>query len=552
MSQSTQHRSQADLNASIAAGIAAGLLPASATLTPTSERPWPVVLLTALGAWFAAVPLLMAIGMLLGDVVRAGVGPYVVGVLVLGAAVVVMRSKGLPLFVEQLAVPALLVGGGTLAMGLYRDFHSAGGAAILLVVVLALAFALRQTWLRVLLGAVAAGLLGQALLPNWPWGRQQASMLLVLHGLLAVWLLALWLQERMVATAALVESLAAGWLLTTLLGLVWLAGATLLVGGAVGSNEAGAVLGWIAGFERHSWQATAIQAGASVLVLASAGVGALAWPTLRQFLPLAVMLVLAALAWFMPLLGAVLLALMVSATTQRWRLASACALAASWIVGAFYYQLQWPLADKAMLLVGAGLSLSALAWLGHRAAAPHATAGAVQADQAARWSLGSIALLAGALITVLVANGAIWQKQNLIAHGKPIFMALMPVDPRSLMQGDYMRLRFAAPDAHHLPLLADMGGKRPRMVVQVDARGVATVQRLHTPEQPLASNEMLLELTPKDGNWVVVTDAWFFKEGQGQAWQAAKFGEFRVLPDGRALLVGMADATLQPIAPNRP
>lgn len=548
MSPSAHPRLQAALDA----GMAAGLLPTDAKLAPSSDRPWPVVLLTALGAWFAAVPLLIAVGMLLGDVVRAGIGPYVVGALVLGAAVVVMRSKGLPLFVEQLAVPALLVGGGTLAMGLYRDFGSAGGAAILLVVVLALALALPQNWLRVLLGAVAAALLGQALLPTWPWGRPQATVLLVLHGLLAVWLLALWLQERLVTAAALLESLAAGWLLTTLVGLVWLAGNTFLVGGAVGANEAGAVLGWVAGFERHSWQATAIQTGASVLVLAAAGVGAMAWPALRQILPMAVALVLATLAWFMPLLGAVLLALMVTSTTQRWRLASACALAASWIVGAFYYQLQWPLTDKALVLAGAGGVLGALAWLGLRTVAPHATFEATHSPRTARLNWQGLALLAGTLATVLVANGAIWQKQNLIARGKPVFMALTPVDPRSLMQGDYMRLRFATLDAHQLPLLDTMGAKRPRMVLQLDARGVATVQRLHTPGQPLAPKEMLLELTPKDGNWVVVTDAWYFKEGQAQTWQAAKFGEFRVLPDGRALLVGMADAALQPIAPQQP
>ncbi|MBA3057034.1 MAG: GDYXXLXY domain-containing protein [Gammaproteobacteria bacterium] len=537
--------------ATLSAGIAAGPLPANAAPAPTSERPWPVVLLTALGAWFAAVPLLIAVGMLLGDVVRAGVGPYVVGMLVLGAAVVVMRSKGLPLFVEQLAVPFLLVGGGTLAMGLYRDFHSAGGAAIMLVVVFGLALALPQIWLRVLLGAVAAGLLGQALLPSWEWGRPQASVLLVLHGLLAVWLMALWLQERLVAAAALLESLAAGWLLSTLLGLVWIAGNTFLLGGVVGASEAGAALGWIAGFERHSWQATAIQTGASVLVLVAAGVGALAWPALRQILPIAVALVLAVLAWFMPPLGGVLLALMVTATTQRWRLTSACALTASWIVGAFYYQLQWPLADKALLLTGAGAVLGALACLGHRTAATAPTADNTQASRSAQLNGRGIALLTGTFATLLVANGVIWQKQDLIARGKPVFMALMPVDPRSLMQGDYMQLRFATLDTRHLPLLDSMGAKRPRMVLQLDARGVATVQRLHTPGQPLAPSEMLLELTPKDGNWVVVTDAWYFKEGQAQTWQAARFGEFRVLPDGRALLVGMAEAALQPIAPQQ-
>ena len=157
------------------------------------------------------------------------------------------------------------------------------------------------------------------------------------------------------------------------------------------------------------------------------------------------------------------------------------------------------------------------------------------------------ALLGGSVLTLLVANGAIWQKQNLIAHGQPLYLALAPVDPRSLMEGDYMRLRFPTVDAHEVSLLRHWGTARPRMVVQLDGRGVATVQRLHTAAQPLAANERLLELTPKDGNWVVVTDAWFFKEGEAQRWQTARFGEFRVLPDGRALLVGMADANLQPI-----
>lgn len=541
---------QARLQAAIDAGIQAGLLPAGTQPEYDAERPWPVVLLTALGAWFAAVPLLMAVGMLLGDVVLSGMGSYVIGGLVLAAATVVMRAKGVPLFVEQLAVPALLVGGGTLAMGLYRDFSRAGGSAALLVVVLGLSLLLSKTWLRVLLGAVAAGLLASALLPNGRWGRdQEGSLLLVLHGLLAVWLLSLWLQGRVVSLAALVEPLAAGWLLTTLLGLTWMSGATFLVGGAVGSNEAGTMAGWVIGFDRHSWQATAIQTGASMLVLAGAGVGALAWPALRRFLPWAVALVLAGLAWFMPLLGAAMLALMVTATTQRWRLASACALAAGWIVGAFYYQLHWSLADKALLLVGAGVLLGGLAWFSQRATGTPSPHGSANTSPAGWRSAGGLAMLAGALLTLLVANGAIWQKQDLIARGRPVFMALMPVDPRSLMQGDYMRLRFAALDAHELPLLDDLRGKRPHMVVRLDARGVATVQRMHTADLALASDELLLELTPKDGAWVVVTDAWFFMEGQGQRWQAAKFGEFRVLPDGRALLVGMADADLQPIAP---
>ena len=66
---------------------------------------------------------------------------------------------------------------------------------------------------------------------------------------------------------------------------------------------------------------------------------------------------------------------------------------------------------------------------------------------------------------------------------------------------------------------------------------------------PFLITTMLIELTPKDGRWVVVTDAWYFREGDATRWEAAKFGEFRVEPDGKALLVGLADAQLRGIAP---
>ncbi|MPM45457.1 hypothetical protein SDC9_92144 [bioreactor metagenome] len=46
---------------------------------------------------------------------------------------------------------------------------------------------------------------------------------------------------------------------------------------------------------------------------------------------------------------------------------------------------------------------------------------------------------------------------------------------------------------------------------------------------------------------MLVTDAYFFPEGTGKVFERAKFGDFRVLPDGRALLVGLADADGKPI-----
>jgi uncharacterized membrane-anchored protein len=88
---------------------------------------------------------------------------------------------------------------------------------------------------------------------------------------------------------------------------------------------------------------------------------------------------------------------------------------------------------------------------------------------------------------------------------------------------------------------------RPRVAALGDARGVLRITRLLAAGEAAAAGEVVIELSPKDGRWVIVTDAWFFREGEAQRWEAARFGEFRLLPDGRALLVGLRGAELQPL-----
>jgi uncharacterized membrane-anchored protein len=124
-----------------------------------------------------------------------------------------------------------------------------------------------------------------------------------------------------------------------------------------------------------------------------------------------------------------------------------------------------------------------------------------------------------------------------------LFVPLAPVDPRSLMQGDYMTLRFDLPDDMSFADTPLAAGQRPHVVARRDARGIATDLRADL-GAPLSNDELRVELSPKNGNWVLVTDAWFFKEGESERWAQAKYGEFRVTPDGRALLVGLRGADL--------
>jgi uncharacterized membrane-anchored protein len=52
-------------------------------------------------------------------------------------------------------------------------------------------------------------------------------------------------------------------------------------------------------------------------------------------------------------------------------------------------------------------------------------------------------VIAGLILVLGVANYDIWQKQQIVENGQQILLKLRPVDPRSLMQGDFMRLRYA-------------------------------------------------------------------------------------------------------------
>ena len=156
------------------------------------------------------------------------------------------------------------------------------------------------------------------------------------------------------------------------------------------------------------------------------------------------------------------------------------------------------------------------------------------------------AIVSSAIAVLAVANFAIWQKEDLIANGRPVFIELAPVDPRSLMQGDFMRLNFRVPGDVHAGVGGALSAMRPRVVAQLDPRGVATLLRIDD-GAALAADQLRIELTPKAGRWTLVSDAWFFKEGEAKRWEGAKYGEFRVEPGGRALLVGLRGAKLEPL-----
>ena len=161
----------------------------------------------------------------------------------------------------------------------------------------------------------------------------------------------------------------------------------------------------------------------------------------------------------------------------------------------------------------------------------------------------TIAIAAG-LAVLALANWTIWQREQLIATGTVVRVELAPVDPRSLMQGDYMALRFRVAD-EAFGRQSDKQVVDGRIVVKADDKGVARYVR-HDAGEALAPGEILMRYRVREGKVKFATNAWFFQEGHAKHYERARYGEFRVAPSGEMLLTNMLSEKLERMGPPPP
>lgn len=152
-------------------------------------------------------------------------------------------------------------------------------------------------------------------------------------------------------------------------------------------------------------------------------------------------------------------------------------------------------------------------------------------------------ILPGLLLALAIPNWAIVQKERLLATGSMVLLELAPVDPRSLIQGDYMRLDYAITRA----MESQAGWPRDgAIVVTLDVNRVATFVR-RDDGRPLGPGEQRLRYRRRDARVRAGTDAFFFEEGSASRYQRARYGELRVAGDGSSVLVGLRDSLTVPI-----
>src|SRR5258708_23266096 len=143
-------------------------------------------------------------------------------------------------------------------------------------------------------------------------------------------------------------------------------------------------------------------------------------------------------------------------------------------------------------------------------------------------------LIAVGVLLLVAVNWSIYTRERLLVDGRVVLLELAPVDPRSLMQGDYMALRFkVANDAFGRAPAKDVTDGR--IVLAVDERSVGTFARLDDGTR-LADGEARIRYRIRNNQAKLATNAFFFPEGRGGDYAKARYGEFRIAPDGAALL----------------
>lgn len=198
-----------------------------------------------------------------------------------------------------------------------------------------------------------------------------------------------------------------------------------------------------------------------------------------------------------------------------------------------------------------------------------------------------IIILLNLAVFLFFANRSIIHKEKTLEHGQLVLLKLAPKDPRSLMQGDYMVLRYdiargnssvpfvTFPTEESLEIEEPSGNlekldslreveeqrldsirvaninkkpekpsKRGYCVIVLDSDKVAHRVRLQDDTKPLNKGEILIKYS-LSGSWGndinIGSESYFFEEGQAEKFETAQYGGLKVDNKGNSILIGLYD-----------
>jgi uncharacterized membrane-anchored protein len=153
-------------------------------------------------------------------------------------------------------------------------------------------------------------------------------------------------------------------------------------------------------------------------------------------------------------------------------------------------------------------------------------------------NIKTIVILFNLVCLIGYINWATFHKEKTISEGTLMLFELAPVDPRSLMQGDYMDLRYA---------IANQGRTKNELpkfgygVVSLDENKIVKLIRYQEEKEPLNDGEFLIKYAIHRRGVSFGAESYFFEEGTAERFEEAKYGGLRVDDEGNSILMGLHD-----------
>lgn len=157
--------------------------------------------------------------------------------------------------------------------------------------------------------------------------------------------------------------------------------------------------------------------------------------------------------------------------------------------------------------------------------------------------LAKLIAVGTALLALGLINLAIVRSQTVLREGPVFYLELAPVDPRSLLQGDYMALNYKIANDLRSSWPEDLD-HAAWVRLTVDQRRVAGSPELSAERPQAAADQVVLRVRRDGWRVIIATDGYFFEEGQGQRYEAARYGRFHSDGVDKALLSALVDEDL--------
>jgi uncharacterized membrane-anchored protein/uncharacterized membrane protein len=210
-----------------------------------------------------------------------------------------------------------------------------------------------------------------------------------------------------------------------------------------------------------------------------------------------------------------------------------------------YYDLLWKLLHKSITLAILGLILITVTYIFARRYKDQDNADAFTGFQLHKQGL----LI---LIVIVLQFGFLGYQtaisERLLTTGSIVKLELQPIDPRSLLQGDYVRLRYIIselPDGVSQELDKHPIRGHVEIVLAKNNQGLHVFDRLYTSGEAIGPDEIVINGKKESYTWNQITygiENYFIPEGSGLEVEAnAHFAYVRIGSNGNAMLERLSE-----------